>query len=692
MIRRFLTLLVLFVSLCFVGNAQIIDPVSWSSSVSEISSDGVATLTLKAKIDGDWHVYAMDLPADGPVPTSFEFTKLNNVKLLGKIAAASAPIEKNESAFGGMLLKYYEKTVSYVQKFKVLDLKKAYAIDGQVTFMCCNDQQCLPPTHKDFSAAGSAKTLADTKEKSGISTKQETEDKRNKVEPAVVKDTVAKVAEAPVSKVSDDIYAPVIDQLKAFEDDENKDGGSLWSLFLSGLLGGLIAIFTPCVWPIIPMTVSFFLKSDKKRSTDLDNESNGEKKQMSGKLKALIYGLSVVVIYVGLGLLLTIFFGASALNTISTNEVFNIFLFLLLVVFACSFFGGFELMLPASWSSAIDNQADKMSGVLGILLMACTLVIVSFSCTGPIIGTILVAVSTQTNILGPVIGMLGFSIALAIPFSLLAYFPGVLKSMPRSGSWLNTVKVMLGFFELAFSLKFFSVADQAYGWHILSRSTFIVLWMVIFSFAGLNLLGKLLLPNDDELQRVSVPRLFLALGCFSFAIYLLPGLFGAPLNVISAFAPPAQKDEPSLYSKGVHARFNNYEDALLAAKQEGKPLVFDFTGFGCVNCRKMENAVWTDPEVETILNDKCVLVSLFVDDRTPLVQPETVQENGKDLVLKTVGDKWSYLQRNKFGANAQPFYVMMSADGKVLNKSFAFTEKASDFISYLQLGLKNFSK
>lgn len=656
--------------------AQIVQPVKWTFSISSVAANGTAVVTFKASIDRPWHMYDINMPADGPVSTSFVFNKKENVQLVGPVVRGAKPIEKQEAAFAGMTLRYYEEGATFSQKIKVIDPAKAYVLQGHAEFMCCNDQQCLPPSKVPFSFSG--KGLAGVTKSAPVSAKPV--DDTAQVPVADKKaDSVAATSDSVVASASTfgsaDLWTPAVSQLQNFGKTSDGAANSLLAIFLSGLLGGLIAIVTPCVWPIIPMTVSFFLKrSDDKRK---------------GRMQALLYGLSIVVIYVSLGLLLTLLFDASALNSLSTNAVFNIFLFLLLILFAISFFGGFELMLPSSWSTAIDAKADKSSGVIGILLMACTLVIVSFSCTGPIIGTLLVSVATKGSLLGPAIGMLGFAIALAVPFTLFAFFPSWLHSLPRSGSWLNSVKVLLGFFELAFSLKFFSVADQAYGWHLLSRTTFTALWIVIFAFAGLYLLGKLRLPNDDERPVVSIPRFFLSLASFAFALYLIPGLFGAPLNVVSAFAPPRQKGEVSLYAKPVEARFNDYDQAMQVARQEGKPVVIDFTGYGCVNCRKMESAVWSDPEVQDLLANRYVLVSLFVDDRHPLSQPVTMSDG---TVLTTVGEKWSYLQQHKFGANAQPFYVLIAPDGRVLNHSFVFSENPQEFVKFLQEGLHNFDK
>ena len=481
---------------------------------------------------------------------------------------------------------------------------------------------------------------------------------------------------APDSATTATLWQPVISDLKAYE--AAPTDSSLLYIFFAGLIGGFLALLTPCVWPIIPMTVSFFLKRNKERSKAIR--------------EAVTYGISIVVIYVVLGLVVTLLFGASALNALSTNAVFNIFFCLLLVVFAASFFGAFEITLPSSWSNKIDAKSENTSGLLSIFLMAFTLTLVSFSCTGPIIGFLLVAVSTQGSILAPTIGMLGFAIALAIPFTLFAMFPSLLKSAPKSGGWMNVVKVVLGFIELAFALKFLSVADLAYGWHILDRETFLALWIVIFGLLGVYLLGWLKFPHDDEGNRTNVPQFFLAMISLAFAIYMIPGLWGAPLKAISAFAPPMNTQDFNLYKASVEAKYHDYEAGMAAAKAEGKPVIIDFTGFGCVNCRKMEAAVWTDPKVADMLNEKYVLISLYVDDKTPLDEPITVTENGQQRTLRTVGDKWSYLQRVKFGANTQPFYVLIDNEGKPLAGSRSYDEDINAYIDYLQTGIDNYKK
>jgi thiol:disulfide interchange protein DsbD len=449
-------------------------------------------------------------------------------------------------------------------------------------------------------------------------------------------------------------------------------------IFLAGFFGGFIALLTPCVWPMIPMTVSFFLKRTKDRKKAIRD--------------ALTYGVSIIVIYLAMGLLITGIFGASALNDLSTNAIFNILFFLLLVVFAISFFGAFEIVLPASWTSKMDSKADSTTGILSIFFMSFTLVLVSFSCTGPIIGTLLVQAASMGKAIGPAIGMFGFALALSIPFSLFAIFPNMLQNMPKSGGWLNSVKVVLGFLELALALKFLSVADLAYGWRILDREVFLVLWIVIFALLGFYLLGKIRFSHDSELKFVSVPRLFMAIISLAFAVYMIPGLWGAPLKSISAFAPPLSTQDFNLYKNEVHAHYDDYEAGMAHAKLVNKPVMIDFSGYGCVNCRKMEAAVWTDPKVKQIIENDYVLITLMVDDKTKLPEVIEIEEYGKKRKLKTVGDKWSYLQRSKFGANAQPFYVLLDTDGKPLAPSYAYDEDINKYIQFLQTGLSNFKK
>ena len=546
----------------------------------------------------------------------------------------------------------------------------------------CNDENCLPPTSVDFTFSGEVPAqakAADTKEKEAPK-KEEAP-----VEAVAKADTAVEALAAADSTVAEttlqgttNYWTPVISELSSYGEGTNEESHSWIYIFFTGLIGGLLALFTPCVWPIIPMTVSFFLKRTKDKK--------------KGIRDAWTYGASIVVIYVTLGLAITLIFGASALNALSTNAIFNILFCLMLVVFAASFFGAFEITLPSKWSNAVDSKAEATTGLLSIFLMAFTLSLVSFSCTGPIIGFLLVEVSTSGSVVAPAIGMLGFAIALALPFTLFAMFPSWLKSMPKSGGWMNVIKVSLGFLELAFALKFLSVADLAYGWRILDRETFLALWIVIFGLLGMYLLGKIKFPHDDDNTKVGVGRFFLALFSLAFAVYMIPGLWGAPLKAVSAFAPPMQTQDFNLYKNEVHAKFNDFDAGMEYARQNHKPVMIDFTGYGCVNCRKMELAVWTDPQISQIMNDDYVLITLYVDEKTSLPEPIKITENGKERTLRTIGDKWSYLQRSKFGANAQPFYVLLDNEGKPLNSSYSYDEDIAKYKDFLQTGLKNYKK
>ena len=684
--KKTLSVLVLLVaSVCAM--AQMADPVHFTSKLVMLGGDE-AQIEFSAKIDNGWHVYSTGLGNDGPISATFNASKMDGVKTVGGLTHKGKEISQFDNMFG-MKLRYFEGSVTFIQKIKFT--KPQYSINCYLEYGACNDETCMPPTSVDFiksgnapavakdAAADKADNAADNAAAANAAATASEEGATASEEGATVSgDSVAasmNVA-APDSATTATLWQPVISDLKAYE--AAPTDSSLLYIFFAGLIGGFLALLTPCVWPIIPMTVSFFLKRNKERSKAIR--------------EAVTYGISIVVIYVVLGLVVTLLFGASALNALSTNAVFNIFFCLLLVVFAASFFGAFEITLPSSWSNKIDAKSENTSGMLSIFLMAFTLTLVSFSCTGPIIGFLLVAVSTQGSILAPTIGMLGFAIALAIPFTLFAMFPSLLKSAPKSGGWMNVVKVVLGFIELAFALKFLSVADLAYGWHILDRETFLALWIVIFGLLGVYLLGWLKFPHDDEGNRTNVPQFFLAMISLAFAIYMIPGLWGAPLKAISAFAPPMNTQDFNLYKASVEAKYHDYEAGMAAAKAEGKPVMIDFTGFGCVNCRKMEAAVWTDPKVANMLNEKYVLISLYVDDKTPLAEPMTVTENGQQRTLRTVGDKWSYLQRVKFGANTQPFYVLIDNEGKPLAGSRSYDEDIDAYIDYLQTGIDNYKK
>ena len=644
------------------------NPVHFTVSQKQVSDTEIDVI-FKGKIAAGWHVYAPNIPADGPIPATLTTEKAEGVKAMGKLKAQGKEIKEFDQIFG-MQLRYYENSVTFVQRYKITG--KTYKVKGYLEYGACNDSGCMPPTSVEFSYKGNGP--ADAPEAT-----DETADEAAKDTVAAAQNAEGDSTAVASASVGDDanLWKPVINELKAYQ-----DGGatshSLFYILIMGFVGGLLAVLMPCIWPIIPMTVSFFLKRNKDKA--------------KGIRDAITYGVSIIVIYVLLGFLITLISGGNGLNSLSTNAVFNIIIFLVLVVFAVSFFGWFELELPSKWTNSVDNKASATSGLLSIFLMAFTLVLVSFSCTAPIIGLLLAEFSTSGNIAAPAVGMLGFSIALALPFTLFAMFPAWLKSAPKSGSWMNTLKVTLGFVELAFSLKFLSVADLAYGWHILDRETFLALWIVLFTLLGFYLLGMYHFPHDDEGRRTNVPQFFLAIASLAFAVYMVPGLWGAPLKAISAFSPPVTTQDFNLYRNAVHPRFTSYEAGMAAARLEGKPALIDFTGFGCVNCRKMEAAVWTDATVADLLNNKYVLISLYVDDKTPLSEPITVKENGQERTLRTVGDKWSYLQRHKFGANTQPFYVAVDGNGMPLGPSRSYDEDVSEYVGFLNSALEKMGK
>ena len=683
--RRFrYSLALVALLICSIANAQM-KPVKFTQQFKKVSEEA-AEIIFSCTIDPGWHVYSVE-EMDGPIQASFNVDKIEGAELDGSLKPVGNVVKKFEEMFGSEVY-YFENKGQFVQKLKLKGGK--FNVEGYLQYGACNDQNCLPPQSVEFSQSGEAKgpTRAEEKpaeEEKPVEKAQEETVEEAKTDELVVADGIPADSVTTDSAVSaivgGDLWAPVIDQLKAYDEggDANAANSPLWKIFLLGLLGGLIALVTPCVWPIIPMTVSFFLKR------------SGDKKQ--GIRDAWIYGASIVVIYVTLGLLVTAIFGASALNSLATNAVFNIFFFLLLVVFAASFFGAFELTLPSSWSNSVDSKAEKTGGLLGIFLMAFTLTLVSFSCTGPIIGFLLVEVATgDGGWLAPTIGMLGFAIALALPFTLFAMFPSWLKSMPKSGGWMNTVKVVLGFIELAFALKFLSVADLAYGWHILDRETFLALWIVLFALLGMYLLGKLKFPHDDDDDgKTGVGRFFLAMISFAFAVYMLPGLWGAPLKAVSAFAPPMKTQDFNLAEEmEVKPMFLDYDEGMAYAKEHNKPVMIDFTGYGCVNCRKMEAAVFVDERVASKMTNDYVLIQLYVDEKTPLPEPFIVNDNGEERKLRTVGDKWSYLQSSKFGANAQPFYVLLDNEGNPLTKSVSYDENIDKYLEFLDAGLAKY--
>ncbi len=676
--KKSITLALLLLTVV-LGNAQIVDPIR---SSSELKTNGTAEgeIIFSLTIDNGWHVYSTDLGNNGPIQASFHTTKMDGVEKVGKLTARGKEILQYDNLFG-MKLRYFENSVQFVQKVRFT--KPNYLIDAYLEFGACNDETCLPPQEVAVKKSGKSPAV-DAKAASETEKKEQADDAAKEIAAdtiATVNDTLKVSApDTAAVAVSTDLWKPVIKEL---EKQNGTDGsnGSLWYLFIMGFAGGLLALFTPCVWPIIPMTVSFFLKRTKDKGKGLRD--------------AITYGIAIIVIFLSLGVIVTALSDPHKLNELATSAVFNIFFFLLLVVFALSFFGWFELKLPESWGNKIDSKASSTTGLLSIFLMAFTLVLVSFSCTAPIVGFLLVQTATSGNWIGPAVGMFGFALALALPFTLFALFPSWLKQAPKSGSWMNTIKVVLGFIELAFALKFLSVADLAYGWHILDREVFLSLWIVIFGMLGLYLIGKLKFQSDligGEDKPMPVACIMLGLCSLAFTVYMIPGLWGAPCKAVSAFAPPINTQDFNLNTKEVHPAYTNYEEGMAAAAQQGKPVFIDFTGFGCVNCRKMEAAVWTDASVADILTKDYVLISLFVDDKTPLKEPIEVTDNGKKRTLRTVGDKWSYLQSSKFGANTQPFYVPLDNEGRPLTGSYSYKEDVPAFLDFLNKGLENYRK
>ena len=686
--RHKLTLLLLtFIASVLSVAAQ----VSFSVSYKRVSPTEI-DIVFTGKMEKGWHVYGANIGAGGPTAATFGTDNLKGVRLVGKLKEGPGLKHKQDPIFE-MPVTYFEGSAQFTQRVELLE--KDYSLKGYLKYGACNDENCLPPTSVDCSvkgADGPAKAATADKKKAeeevgatkaadadpidGLVDTVSTTGESAELTPALTANeaSVATLDSATLRK----IYEPSIDALQAFGDG-NHLNQSLWVIFGLGFIGGLIALATPCVWPIIPMTVSFFLK----RSSD----------RKKGIRDALLYGIGIIVIYVSLGLIVSAVFGSDALNNLATNAIFNVAFFILLVIFAISFFGAFELVLPASWTAKMDAKADSASGFISIFFMAFTLALVSFSCTGPIIGTLLVQAATSSSgMLAPAVGMLGFALALALPFTLFAIFPNLLQSMPKSGGWMNSVKVVLAFIELALALKFLSIADLAYGWRILDREVFLSLWIVIAILLGLYLLGKIRFPHDAPQEKTPIPALFLAIISFSFAVYMMPGLVGAPLRAISAFAPPLRTQDLNLYNGEVHAKFDDYDAGMAYARQVGKPVMIDFSGYGCVNCRKMEASVWIDPNVKHMLEEDYVLITLMVDEKAPLKEPIEIMENGEKVKLRTVGDKWSYFQRMKFGANAQPFYVLLDHQGKPLAPSYAFNEDVSAYLNFLKSGLSEFDK
>ena len=678
--------------MAFMVHAQMVDPVKFTSTL-KTNNTAEAEIVFSGTIDNGWHVYSTNLGNDGPIEATFHVNKLEGAELVGPLTPRGKEISEYDNMFG-MKLRYFEKNVQFVQKVKFT--KPQYNIDAYLEYGACNDEMCMPPTEVSIVKSGKSPAVAadnskekDTEKKAEEEAAKEETEKATETEEAgntaaEADSVLTSQADSTVSAASSDsdLWASSVAELRALGNEDNMANRSWLYLLMMGFVGGLLAVAMPCIWPIIPMTVSFFLKRAK------DDKQKGIR-------DAITYGLSIIVIYLTLGLLVTGLFGSDTLNAMSTNAVFNIFLFLLLVVFALSFFGWFEIKLPDKWANAVDSKATNTSGLLSIFLMAFTLVLVSFSCTAPIIGLLLVETTTSGNWIAPAVGMLGFALALALPFTLFALFPSWLKQAPKSGSWMNTLKVVLGFIELAFALKFFSVADLAYGWHLLDREVFLSLWIVIFGLLGLYLIGKLKFQSDEIGGDINKPMPVLCimggLVSLAFAVYMIPGLWGAPCKAVSAFAPPMNTQDFNLNTKVVEAQYTSYEEGLAAAAAQGKPVLIDFTGFGCVNCRKMEAAVWTDPRVSSKLTKDYVLISLFVDDKTPLKEPmEVTDDNGSKKTLRTVGAKWSWLQSHKYGANAQPFYVAVDAQGHPLTAARSYDEDIAKYIDFLDEGINKF--
>ncbi len=693
--KRRNTLFILFTLLFSLTAMAQQNPVHFSVQQKQVSPTEVEVI-FTAKIDQGWHVYSTNLPADGPTSASLHVDKAEGVTPVGKLTTRGKELNVYDKTFE-MKLRYFENSVGFVQRYKIT--AKTYSIKGYLEYGACNDEMCLPPTQVEFNFKGNGPASAPAATPTAANAETEktttaatdvaadglsaltamTADTAKKAD-VLPGDTAGSVKQENAQVNADvNLWQPVIKELSAFNSTKDSTNSSLWSIFFMGVLGGFIALLTPCVWPIIPMTVSFFLKRAK------DDRKKGIR-------DAVTYGLSIIVIYMGLATLVTWAFGPQKLNELATNAPFNVFFFLLLVVFAFSFFGWFELRLPSSWGNAVDNKASATTGLLSIFLMAFTLSLVSFSCTAPVVGLLLVQAATSGDWVAPAVGMFGFALALALPFTFFALFPTLLKKAPKSGSWMNMIKVVLGFIELAFSLKFLSVADLAYGWHILDRETFLSIWIVLFGLLGLYLIGKLKFPHDDPDQKaMPVPAIMLGLCSLAFSVYMLPGLWGAPSKAVSAFAPPINTQDFNLAPQTVHAAYTDYDEGMRAAAAAGKPVLVDFTGFGCVNCRKMEASVWTDSRVAEKLNKDYVLISLYVDDKTPLKQPVEVKlPDGTSRTLRTIGDKWSYLEQTKFGYLAQPFYVPLDNAGKPLNGSFSFKEDVPAYLEFLDKGLENY--
>ena len=667
--KRYITTILTLLLMGSFALAQWADPATFTVS-HKVVDDKEIVVTFKGKIETGWHVYSTDVGNAGPTAATFNIDNAKGLKPIGKLRAVGQPIRKYDNLFDAEL-SYFENSCTFVQRLAITEPE--YSLKGYLEYGACNDRNCMPPTSVEVEFEGSK---VESQESSAESQESSVESQESRVESQETSVDSLRLEEQASDSA---LWSSRVEEIKAMSEEagdspnlkpQTSNLKSLWWLLLMGFVGGLIAVLTPCVWPIIPMTVSFFLKRSENKKRGIRD--------------ALIYGVSIIVIYMALGAVASLLFGANAANALSTNAVVNIFFALLLIVFGLSFMGFFELQLPSSWSNKADRKAETTTGLISIFIMAFTLALVSFSCTGPIIGFMLVEVSTTNNLLGPLVCMFGFALALALPFTLFAMFPAILKKAPKSGSWMNTLKVVLGFVEIAFALKFVSVADMAYGWHLLSRELFLIIWIILAVLLGLYLLGILKLPIDEGAKpKRNVFKTVLAIVCFAFAAYMVPGVLGKPLKAVSAFAPPMQTQHIRLYGEVVEAQFTNYEEGMARAKAEGKPVLLDFTGYGCVNCREMEMNVWNDPDVAKRLMEDFVLISLFVDDKTPLPKRIKVDEYGHTTTLRTVGDKWSYLQRKRFGANVQPFYVLCSSDGEPLAPPYSYDTDVEKFLKFL---------
>ncbi len=666
-----LTLFAIMASACFMLKA---DPVTWSYQLVDDGTDH-PSIKMTATIAPGYHLY--DFTHQGMENKLAISITGQGVQTVGAPKAARAPIAEIDE--DGANARFYTGSITFTQKLKPTADK--YKVTVKITGQACNDNSC--------SNYNSAKIFDGHAPKAAVaeeSKEQPEEQPKEEVEAPAAADSAvaAPVADSAVASSEaigseSQLWANVEPQLKALSQDKEEAG--LLAIFLAGILGGLIALITPCVWPMIPMTVSFFLKQNKSKA--------------AGVRSAMVYGISIVIIYVAIGLLVTAVFGGAALNALSTNAWFNVFFFLLLVVFAISFMGGFEITLPSKWTNKMDSKVDTTTGMVSLFFMAFTLALVSFSCTGPIIGTLLVETATSGNYLSPAVGMLGFALALALPFTIFAMFPTMLKSMPKSGGWLNSVKVVLGFLELALALKFLSIADLTCNWRILDREVFLCLWIVIFAMLGFYLLGKLRFPHDSKVEKTGIGRFMLALISLSFALYMVPGLWGAPLKAISAFSPPSRTQDFSLYQGEIHPRSQNYEEGMALAVQENKPILLDFSGHGCTNCRELEGAVWTNDDVRNLINDDFILVSLMVDERTPLPQPIVkTRANGETAIVETVGELWGLLESEKFGIMAQPYHVILDHQGRPLAPAMDYNngKDPKRYIEFLETGLQNYRK